>query len=89
LRFLENSQPGTKKLFTLQVLIALIANLGPVNTGMVFGFSAVAIPQLMSANSTITIDKDQASWIGNYIYFLFAEIHNIIDCDLLQQVSLP
>ncbi|CAB3373892.1 Hypothetical predicted protein [Cloeon dipterum] len=48
-----------------QVLIALIANLGPVNTGMVFGFSAVAIPQLMSANSTIKIDSDQASWIAS------------------------
>ncbi|XP_059469544.1 facilitated trehalose transporter Tret1-2 homolog isoform X2 [Neocloeon triangulifer] len=48
-----------------QVLIALIANLGPVNTGMVFGFSAVAIPQLMHANSTIKIDADQASWIAS------------------------
>ncbi|KAF4533429.1 hypothetical protein B566_EDAN001154 [Ephemera danica] len=48
-----------------QVLMALIANLGPVNTGMVFGFSAVAIPQLKDPNSTITIDSDQASWIAS------------------------
>jgi SP family facilitated glucose transporter-like MFS transporter 8 len=35
----------------LQVLAAFIANLGTINTGLVFGFSAVAIPQLEEAAS--------------------------------------
>jgi hypothetical protein len=50
----------------LQVLAAFIANLGTINTGLVFGFSAVAIPQLEEADSFIKIDEEQASWIGKY-----------------------
>jgi hypothetical protein len=50
----------------LQVLAAFIANLGTVNTGLVFGFSAVAIAQLQEADSFIKIDEEQASWIGKY-----------------------
>ncbi|KAK3932868.1 Facilitated trehalose transporter Tret1 [Frankliniella fusca] len=48
-----------------QVLMSFIANLGTINTGMAFGFSAVVIPQLKSATSDITIDEDQASWIAS------------------------
>lgn len=47
-----------------QVLAAFIVNIGTVNTGLIFGWSAVAIPQLMKADSLITIDKNQSSWIG-------------------------
>lgn len=47
-----------------QVLAAFVANIGTVNTGLVFGFSAVVLPQLQSPNSTIPIDEEQASWIG-------------------------
>lgn len=54
----------------LQVIAALIANLGTINTGMVFGFSAVAIPQLEKIDSIIPIDKDQASWIGKNVILL-------------------
>lgn len=43
-----------------------MANLGTINTGLVFGFSAVAIPQLEDADSFIKIDEEQASWIGKY-----------------------
>jgi SP family facilitated glucose transporter-like MFS transporter 8 len=43
-----------------------VANLGTVNTGLVFGFSAVAIPQLQEADSIIKINEEQASWIGRY-----------------------
>lgn len=48
-----------------QVLAAFIVNIGTINTGLVFGFSAVAIPQLQDANSTLTIDESQASWIAS------------------------
>lgn len=48
-----------------QVIAAFIANLGTINTGMVFGFSAVAIPQLEAKDSPIQIDTNQASWIAS------------------------
>lgn len=47
-----------------QVMAAFIANIGTINTGLIFGFSAVVIPQLQSPSSSIQIDKSQASWIG-------------------------
>jgi len=48
-----------------QVIAAFVANLGTINTGMVFGFSAVTIPQLQEADSFIKIDEEQASWIAS------------------------
>ncbi|KAK0166526.1 hypothetical protein PV328_004938 [Microctonus aethiopoides] len=48
-----------------QVLAAFVAQLGTVNTGMGFGFSAIAIPQLRDANSLIIIDDIQESWIAS------------------------
>ncbi|KAK6638460.1 hypothetical protein RUM43_006727, partial [Polyplax serrata] len=48
-----------------QVFAAFAANLGTVNTGLVFGFSAVVLPQLKSPSSTIPIDQEQASWIAS------------------------
>lgn len=50
-----------------QVFAAFIANIGPINTGLIFGFSAVVIPQLQAADSLIKIDENQASWIGESI----------------------
>lgn len=50
-----------------QVLMSLIANLGTINTGMAFGFSAVVIPQLVHPDSDIRVDEDQASWIGEAV----------------------
>lgn len=49
-----------------QVVAAFIANLGTINTGLVFGFSAVVIPQLKQKDSLIQIDESQASWIGKF-----------------------
>uniref|UniRef100_T1GMA3 Uncharacterized protein n=1 Tax=Megaselia scalaris TaxID=36166 RepID=T1GMA3_MEGSC len=47
---LEKQPPPSSKPFRgkpwKQILAALVANLGTVTTGLVFGFSAVAIPQL-------------------------------------------
>ncbi|KOC68688.1 Facilitated trehalose transporter Tret1, partial [Habropoda laboriosa] len=50
-----------------QVLAAIVAQLGTVNTGMTFGFSAIAAPQLQEANSTIPITKgsSEESWIAS------------------------
>lgn len=50
-----------------QILAAFVANLGVINVGFAFGFSAVAIPQLKAADSSIPIDETQESWIGKYI----------------------
>lgn len=47
-----------------QIIASFIANLGTINTGMAFGFSATALPQLKSATSSIQITENQASWIG-------------------------
>jgi facilitated trehalose transporter len=47
-----------------QIIAALIVNLGTINTGMAFGFSATALPQLKANGSSIHITENQASWIG-------------------------
>lgn len=47
-----------------QVLAAFVANIASLNTGLIFGFSAVVIPQLQAASSSIPIDESQTSWIG-------------------------
>ncbi|XP_072940922.1 facilitated trehalose transporter Tret1-like isoform X2 [Epargyreus clarus] len=48
-----------------QVLASFIANLGTINTGMAFGFSATVLPQLKQADSAIPINENQASWIAS------------------------
>ncbi|KAL4710577.1 hypothetical protein ACJJTC_008979 [Scirpophaga incertulas] len=48
-----------------QILAAFIANLGTINTGMAFGFSATALPQLKSNTSSIHITENEASWIAS------------------------
>lgn len=53
-----------------QIIAAFIANLGTINTGLVFGFSAVVIPQLKLSDSLIKINESQASWIGKLIFIL-------------------
>lgn len=65
-----NSKEERGKAFR-QIVAAFIANLGTINTGLVFGFSAVAIPQLKSAGSTIPINDSQASWIGKCLHMIF------------------
>lgn len=54
-----------------QVLAAVVAQLGTINTGMTFGFSAIALPQLQEPNSTIPIveGSSEESWIGKLISF--------------------
>lgn len=49
-----------------QVLAAVVAQLGTINTGMAFGFSAIALPQLQEPDSIIPIKEGstEESWIG-------------------------
>lgn len=52
-----------------QVIAAFVANLGTINTGLIFGFSAVVIPQLQAADSLIPVDESQSSWVGTYYHW--------------------
>lgn len=63
---------NAKSWWVQQVLAAFFGNMGTINTGMMFGFSAVAIPQLKAPDSFIQINEDQASWIGECIYFVYS-----------------
>lgn len=47
-----------------QVTAAFIANLGTINTGMTFGFSAVANPKLKH-DSLLKITSSEASWVAS------------------------
>lgn len=51
-----------------QVLAAVVAQLGTINTGMAFGFSAIALPQLQEPDSIIPIKEGstEESWIGTW-----------------------
>jgi hypothetical protein len=49
-----------------------------MNTGLIFGFSAVVIPQLEAADSLIPIDEYQASWVGEYNHFLTGKFVGIV-----------
>lgn len=53
-----------------QVVAAFVANIGTINTGLIFGFSAVVIPQLMAPSTSIKIDESQASWIGEFLIYI-------------------
>ncbi|XP_047353509.1 facilitated trehalose transporter Tret1-like isoform X1 [Vespa velutina] len=63
----ESARPINKGSAVKQVLAALVAQLGTINTGMTFGFSAIALPQLQEPNSTIPIIQGSAeeSWIAS------------------------
>ncbi|XP_011503455.1 PREDICTED: facilitated trehalose transporter Tret1-like isoform X2 [Ceratosolen solmsi marchali] len=49
-----------------QILAAFVAQLGTINTGMTFGFPAIALPQLKDGNGTININLNEASWIASF-----------------------
>ncbi|XP_059052520.1 facilitated trehalose transporter Tret1-like [Achroia grisella] len=59
-----SSKAGRGKAFR-QVMASFVANLGTINTGMAFGFSATSLPQLKSPDSTIPITDNEASWIAS------------------------
>jgi hypothetical protein len=53
----------------LQVTIGILANLTTISPGMNLGYSAVAVPAMQSANHTVTITDEEASWIGKVFAF--------------------
>lgn len=56
----------TKRKKYFQILVALSANWGTINTGLVFGYTAVSLPQLKLPHSRILVNRHQASWIGEF-----------------------
>jgi hypothetical protein len=44
-----------------------------IAAGMSFGHSAVLLPELQKANSSIVIDENTGSWIGKYTLKLLME----------------
>lgn len=61
-----------------QIIASFIVNIGPMNTGLIFGFSAVCLPQLLAPTSSIQIDHNQASWIGKFSSCLLLKIKIIV-----------
>jgi hypothetical protein len=41
-----------------------------IAAGMSFGHSAVLLPELQRANSSVTVDENISSWIGKYVLSL-------------------
>ncbi|KAM3961615.1 putative sugar transporter protein 5 [Aphomia sociella] len=60
-----SGRAGRGKAFR-QVMASFVANLGTINTGMAFGFSATSLPQLKSPDSTIHVTDNEASWIASF-----------------------
>lgn len=60
-------------------MAAFVVNLGTINTGMAFGFPAVALPQMQSNTSTLFVSEDQASWIGKKVSICFFVVKLICD----------
>jgi hypothetical protein len=48
----------------LQLAVSLVAAFSTVASGMSLGFSAIALPELLRAESPDHLDIDQASWFG-------------------------
>lgn len=76
----EKSEKAGRGKALRQVVASFVANIGTINTGMAFGFSATALPQLKSPDSSIHITDSQASWVGkrNFLYSHKPRSHIII-----------
>lgn len=44
--------------------LGVAANLGGISAGANLGFSAVALPQMRHPNATLSVNAEEASWIG-------------------------
>lgn len=72
-----------KNTFMNKILASSVKNLIIVDFGLSMAYSTILIPALMGLNSnfnpdeTISITPDQATWLGNEIYFQFI-IKNVI-----------
>lgn len=52
----------------IQIRAAFVANSAVIHPGMMFSFSAMALPEMMAPDSLIKITPEQASWIGIFLY---------------------
>jgi len=48
----------------MQIRAAFVANSAAIHLGLMFSFSAMALPEMMAPDSSIKINTDEASWIG-------------------------
>ena len=48
----------------MQLAVILVAAVSTVASGMSLGFSAIALPELLRADSPDHLDIDEASWFG-------------------------
>jgi len=48
----------------MQIRAAFVANSSAIHLGLMFSFSAMALPEMMAHDSSIQITTEQASWIG-------------------------
>lgn len=61
------NNPGTEPgpwACLLQLAVSLVAAISTVASGMSLGFSAIALPELLRAESPDHLDIDEASWFG-------------------------
>lgn len=56
------------EIYKFQVLACVSAASFHFPIGIIIGFSAIMIPQLQAPDSEIPLDKEGASWIGNYCF---------------------
>ncbi|KAJ8731794.1 hypothetical protein PYW08_014524 [Mythimna loreyi] len=64
----KNSAKAARGKALRQVLASFVANLGTVNTGMAFGFSATSLPQLRDKTTNphlLHVSEDEATWIAS------------------------
>lgn len=60
--------------YLFQCLITCAVLVLAVGAGHPIGFSAVALPQLRSENSSMQIDDEMGSWIGKFISYIIIYI---------------
>ncbi|CAB3384187.1 Hypothetical predicted protein [Cloeon dipterum] len=61
---------GKKKFSSYrEIRAAFVANLAVIHPGMMFSFSAMALPEMLADDSVIKITTEQASWIASIASF--------------------
>lgn len=53
-------------LFSLQLLMSLLANFSILSSGMGLGFPAITLLSLTNKTDPMALDDDEASWFGKF-----------------------